>query len=128
MDAVQSTQSLPRWMWGIVAIEIAVPTFFGIASIADPGIWGAESLGALGQLYVVRNFAMAFGVALAAFVLRSHIALLVAIAARYVTDFVDISASIARGVEGEALVVTAVFVLLLLVLPLFGLRWLIEHR
>lgn len=118
---------LPWWLWIIVFIEIAVPVFYGIMTIIDPSIWGADSLGAIGQLYVTRNFAMAFGVALAV-LLRSHLALLCAIAARYVTDFTDITAIFVRGVEPQAAPVLAVFIVLLLVLPFFGLRWLWARR
>ena len=119
---------LPLWMWGIVAIEVGVPTFFGIASTLDPSIWGAETLGALGQLYVTRNLAMALGVLVAAVLLRSYAALMIAIAARYVTDLTDIIAGIVRGAQGEELFVLSVFAIILLVLPAFGLRWLWKNQ
>ena len=65
---------LPWWLWAIVAIEITVPTFFGVASIMDPGMWGADVLGPLGQLYVTRNFTMVLAI-LVAVTLRSRAAL-----------------------------------------------------
>ena len=114
-------------MWGIVAIEIIVPTFFGIASALNPSIWGAETLGIFGELYVTRNLAMAAGVALAAFILRSHAALLAVIAARFATDLVDIASGFLRGGGAEALVPLIVFTVVLLILPAFGLRWLIKN-
>jgi hypothetical protein len=114
---------LPRWLWAIVAIEVIVPTFFGLASIVDPSIWDVDRLGTLGQLYVTRNFTMALGVVLAV-LLRSRAALVVAISARFVTDFVDIVANVVRGVEGEVVPVLVVSLVLLLVLPPFGLNWL----
>ncbi|MEM0930501.1 MAG: hypothetical protein AAGI89_14530 [Pseudomonadota bacterium] len=123
MDQPEQKRSLPWWLWCVVVIEVAVPTYFGAASIIDPGIWGAASLGTLGQLYVTRNFAMAFGVAIAA-LKRSHVALLCTIAVRYVTDLTDITASFVRGVDPETMPVLLVFALLLLVLPLFALGWL----
>jgi Na+-transporting NADH:ubiquinone oxidoreductase subunit NqrD len=83
----------------------------------------AGTLGSLGQLYVTRNLTMAFAVALAV-VLRSHAALFVAIAARYITDAVDIVANLVRGVEADVVLVLVVSAVLLLVLPLAGLNWL----
>ncbi|MEM8925165.1 MAG: hypothetical protein AAGD35_16800 [Actinomycetota bacterium] len=126
MTESQDVSYLPRWLWAVVAIEIVVPTFFGIASIVDPSIWDAETLGTLGQLYVTRNLAMAFGVLLAA-LLRSRAALLVAIAARYATDFVDIVAGFVRGPESDVVPILVVSAVLLLVVPLFGLNWLRRH-
>lgn len=118
---------LPWWLWGIVVVEVAVPTFYGIATLLNPSIWGADSLGVIGQLYVTRNFTMAFGVVLAV-LLRSRLALLCVIAARYSTDFIDITAIVARGIDPQAAPVLAVFVILLLVAPFFGLRWLWKRR
>lgn len=127
MSDSENITFLPRWIWGVVAIEVLVPTFFGIATILNPTIWGAETLGAFGALYVTRNLTMAFGVALAA-LLRSRVALLVAIAARYVTDFVDIADGFAAGPEGEQLITLIVFTVVLLVIPGLGLNWLRTHR
>lgn len=124
MTEPKHTPFLPLWMWGVVAIETTIPLFFGIASVFDPSIWGAESLGALGQLYVVRNITMALGVLAAALLLRSYVALLITVAIRYATDFVDITAAILRGAHGAELVGLAIFTIVLLVIPAFGLRWL----
>lgn len=123
MTDTNENRFLPLWVWGVVAIEVVVPTFFGIGTLFDPSIWGAETLGAFGQLYVTRNLTMAFGVGLAA-LLRSRMALLVAITARYVTDFVDIVDGFASGPEGDTAVVLLVFTVVLLVLPGLGLNWL----
>ena len=126
MEQHNTSRFLPWWLWIIVAIEVSVPTYFGIASIIDPSIWGADSLEAFGQLYVTRNFAMVFGIVLAV-LLRSHTALLVAIAARYVTDFIDITAAFLRGVDADTQSILLVFAALLLIIPLFGIVWLIRR-
>lgn len=118
----------PRWMWIIVGIEIIVPTYFAIASVLDPTIWGEAQLGIYGELYVIRNLATSLGVALAVFWLRSPVALLATLAARYVTDFIDITAAFVRGPDTETMVLLAVFTVVLLIIPAFGLRWLIQNR
>ena len=116
--------NLPIWMWAIVAIEVIVPSYFAVASFLDPTIWGDAQLGIYGELYVIRNLAMSLGVALAALVLRSYAALLATIGARYVTDLVDIIAGFSRGPDAERTMLLAIFSLVLLVLPAFGLVWL----
>lgn len=123
----KTSRFLPLWMWAIVAIEIAVPSFFAVASFNDPTIWGETQLGPFGELYVIRNLAMAFGVFLAAFWLRSYPALLATIAARFLTDFVDIVAGFASGPDMDTLRILAMFAFVLLVIPAFGLRWLIQN-
>lgn len=115
---------LPLWMWGIIAIEVIIPSYFALASLMDPTIWGEARLGVYGELYVIRNLAMSFGVALAAFVLRSYVAILATIAARYLTDLVDIIAGFARGPDAETTMLLILFTAVLLVLPAFGLSWL----
>ena len=115
---------LPIWMWAIVAIEVIVPSYFAVASLLDPTIWGEARLGTYGELYVIRNLAMALGVAVAALVRRSYAALLATIAARYVTDLVDIIAGFVRGPDAETIVLLVIFAFVLLVVPAFGLRWL----
>ncbi|MEO0605334.1 MAG: hypothetical protein AAF211_28145 [Myxococcota bacterium] len=117
-------ETWPKWMWVVVGIEVVVPTFFGVATIADPSIWGQEALDVFGRLYVTRNLTMAFGVAFAALVLQSRTALLGTIAARYVTDFVDIAVGFAQGPESAVAIQLGVFTVVLLVIPAFGLRWL----
>lgn len=127
-DAVgQRPFRLPIWMWAIVAIEVIVPSYFAVASLLDPTIWGEARLGTYGELYVIRNLAMALGVVLAALVLRSYAALLATIAARYVTDLVDIIAGFARGPDAETMVLLVIFTGVLLVFPAFGLRWLVRR-
>lgn len=115
---------LPAWMWGIVAIEIVVPSYFAVASYVDPTIWGEARLGVFGELYVIRNLTMSMGVALAAFWLRSYAALLATIAARFATDVVDILAGFARGPDGETVTLLLIFAVVLIAIPAFGLRWL----
>ena len=128
MVSERETRFLPWWLWGIVFIEVAVPTFYGVATIFDPGIWGATQFDAIGQLYVTRNFTMAAGVAAAALILRSHVALLCAIAMRYATDFVDIAAAVFRGPPPEIVQLLLVFTVVLLVIPVAGLLWLWRRR
>lgn len=118
---------LPWWVWAIIAIEVVVPTYFGIATIFDPSIWGEESFGAIGQLYVTRNFTMVLAIIIAA-LMRNHTALLVTIFARYVTDLVDIVSGFIRGPDAATMQVLAVFGFLLLVPPLFALIWLFQRR
>lgn len=113
---------LPVWMWAIVAIEIIVPSYFAVASFVDPTIWGEERLGVYGELYVIRNLAMSLGVALAAVWLRSYAALLATIAARFVTDVVDITAGFARGPDAETVMLLIVFSVVLILIPAFGLK------
>lgn len=127
MTGTTNERFIPIWLWIIILIEISVPTFFGIATIIDPSLWGADSLGALGQLYVTRNLAMVFAIALAA-ILRSRVALFVAILARYLTDFTDITAAFLRGPDAETQQTLIVFAVLLLILPVFGLIWLFKRR
>jgi len=123
MTDSQEPPFLPLWVWGVVAIEVLVPTFFGIATLLDPSIWGAETLDSFGKLYITRNLTMAFGVALAA-MLRSRTALLVAITARYVTDFIDIVDGFVSAPQGEMIIILLVFTVVLLILPGLGLNWL----
>lgn len=70
---------------------------------------------------------MAAGVGLAA-LLRNRGALLCTLGARYLTDFIDISASFARGPDPEVVPMLVVFTILLLVLPVYGLLWLWRSR
>ena len=128
INSARPAINLPLWMWAVVAIEIMVPTYFAIASAVDPTIWGEARLGIYGELYVIRNLAMSFGVALSVFWLRSRVALLATVAARYVTDLVDMGAGFARGPDSETMVLLLVFGVVLLVIPAFGLRWLIRYR
>ncbi|MEM6728635.1 MAG: hypothetical protein AAF618_09060, partial [Pseudomonadota bacterium] len=97
------------------------------ASLIDPTIWGAEELGIFGELYIIRNLAMAAGVALAALWLRSQAAILATIAARYLTDFVDITAAFARGPDAETTALLAAFTVILLIIPAPGLVWLVRQ-
>lgn len=119
---------LPLWMWGAVAIEIIVPSFFAIATLFDPSIWGEAQLGAFGELYVIRNLTMAFGVGLAAFWLKSHVALIATIGARFATDLADIVSGFAKGPDPETATMLLIFTVLLLVIPALALRWLIARR
>lgn len=119
---------LPPWMWGAVAIEIIVPSFFAIATLFDPGIWGEAQLGAFGELYVIRNLTMVLGVALAAFWLKSHIALIATISARFATDLTDIISGFAKGPDAETATMLVIFTVVLLVIPALALRWLIARR
>ncbi|MEM1086978.1 MAG: hypothetical protein AAGH90_04560 [Pseudomonadota bacterium] len=118
---------IPWWIWIVIAIEVSVPTYFGIATIFDPSIWGEDHFGAIGQLYVTRNFTMVLALVVA-LILRSRVALFVALLARYLTDFVDITAGFIRGPDPETFQVLAVFGGVLLVLPLVALIWLFRHR
>ncbi|MEM7664085.1 MAG: hypothetical protein AAF292_17725 [Pseudomonadota bacterium] len=125
LDNVTAMRFMPAWMWSIVAIEIIVPSYFAIASYVDPTIWGEAALGIYGELYVIRNLAMSMGVALAAFWLRSYAALFATIAARFATDVVDILAGFARGPDSETVTLLVIFTVILIVIPAFGLRWLL---
>lgn len=127
MTDTMQRRFLPWWMWAIIAIEIVVPTYFGIATIFDPSIWGEDSFGAIGQLYVTRNFTMVLAIIIAA-LMRSHSALFVAILARYVTDLVDIVSGFMRGPDAATMQVLAAFGFLLLVPPLLALIWLFRRR
>lgn len=127
MSSASETKFLPWWIWAVVAIEVLIPTYFGIATIFDPSIWGEESFGAIGQLYVTRNFTMVLAI-LVSIALRSRVALFVAVLARYLTDFVDIAAGILRGPDSETLIVLLGFGALLLGPPLLALLWLFRRR
>lgn len=118
------SETWPTWLWWVIAIEVVVPTFFGVATLLDPSIWGAETLDVFGRLYVTRNLTMAFGVAVAGLVLRSRLALLGTIGARYLTDLVDIVVGFAQVPEPAIAIQLSVFTVVLLVIPAFGLRWL----
>ncbi|MEM1139236.1 MAG: hypothetical protein AAGH45_05065 [Pseudomonadota bacterium] len=126
MSTPHSEKFLPWWVWAIAFIEMIVPTYFAVATVIDPSVWGEDTLGAIGQLYVTRNITMAAGVGLA-LLLRSHTALFVAVFARYATDFIDIVAGFLRGPDPETQQVLIVFTVVLLVLPLFGLGWLFRR-
>ena len=115
---------LPRWMWGIVAIEVIVPSYFAVASVIDPSIWGEASLGAYGELYVIRNLTMSMGVAMAALWLRSYVAMFATIAARFATDVLDIGLGFLSKPDETTLVLLSVFTIVLIVVPAIGLRWL----
>lgn len=127
MSQSHQTNFLPWWIWLVVTIEVLVPTYFGIATIFDPSIWGEDSFGTVGQLYVTRNFTMVFAIIIAV-MLRNRMALFVTILARYTTDFVDISAGLLRGPEAETAVVLLGFGAVLLILPLIALLWLFRRR
>lgn len=119
---------LPLWMWGAVGIEILVPSFFAIATVFDPSIWGEAQLGAFGELYIIRNLTMALGVALAAFWLKSHLALIATIGARFATDLTDIASGFLKGPDAETATMLAIFTFVLVVIPALALRWLIARR
>lgn len=89
------------WMPAVVAIEVLVPTYFAVASLSDPTMWSEARLGVYGELYIIRNIAMSLGVALASLVLRSYAAVLATIAARHLTDLVDICAGFLREPDAE---------------------------
>ena len=124
-DNPNAERFLPVWIWGIVAIEIFVPTYFAVASYIDPTIWGESTLGTFGELYVVRNLTMSMGVALAAFWLRSYAALLATIAARFATDVLDIAAGFSRSPDTETVMLLVIFAVILIAIPAFGLLWLL---
>ncbi|MEL6681256.1 MAG: hypothetical protein AAFQ09_01265 [Pseudomonadota bacterium] len=126
-NTLAGKQFLPLWMWGIVAIEIFVPSYFAIASYVDPTIWGEAELGVYGELYVIRNLTMSMGVALAVFWLWSYAAIFATIAARFATDVVDILAGFVKGPDAETVTLLIIFAVILIVIPAIGLRWLFRQ-
>ena len=90
----------------------------------DPSLWGEARLGIYGELYVIRNLTMSAGVALAALWLRSRAALFATLAARFMTDVIDIVAGFLRGPDAQTMLLLVIFTLILIVIPAFGLRWL----
>ncbi|MEM6618173.1 MAG: hypothetical protein AAF631_02600, partial [Pseudomonadota bacterium] len=68
---------------------------------------------------------MSMGVALAAFWLRSCAALFATIAARFMPNIMDILGGFARVPDAQTLTLLVIFAVILILIPAFGLRWLL---
>ena len=79
-----SGQFLPKWFWIIIGLQIVIVSFFALSTLFNP----PPDFNYTTMAYVTRNLTAVLAVILAVW-LRSHPALFVALAARFVTDIVD---------------------------------------
>ena len=116
---------LPWWIWIILLIEVAAPVFFATSTILDPASMfpGTEEVTPPIALYVVRNYAVAFGLILAV-IFRSYTALFILVLVRMAMDVPDIINSFVIGASDDVLKMIPVFAVLFVILPAVGLRFL----
>ncbi len=74
----------PIWLWGVLLIQIVMVSFFALATLFNP----PPDFDYTTMTYITRNLTAVLALILA-ILFRSHIALFVALAARFVTDVVD---------------------------------------
>jgi len=91
---------LPVWLWLIVLAQIVLVLFFSIGTAMNPGqfIPNVTELDYVTQLYITRNITVALGLIMA-LMLKSHRALLVVLAIRFLTDVSDIVSVYMLNVE-----------------------------
>jgi len=91
---------LPIWVWIIALIQIGLVLFFSVGTLMNPGnfIPGVSELDYVTQLYVTRNITTVIGIVIA-LLLRSHIALLIMLIVRVLTDLSDVITVYALNVE-----------------------------
>jgi hypothetical protein len=120
----QGKKFLPIWLWVIVLIEIIIVLFFSISTAMSPADFlpGVSELDYVSQLYINRNLTAVLGLILA-LLFRSHKALLVVLLIRMATDLADVFTVYAYDAEAIKASVPMV-VVLLLIIPLFAVRYL----
>ncbi len=118
MDMKRADNFLPWWVWAIAIMEAAIPTIFGLATLADPGTYieGATDVTYAIGLYITRNLTTALGIVLA-LVFRSHIALFILIAVRMITDITDMANATLNGGGEDVVSMIPVLAVVLLAIP-----------
>ena len=111
-----TTKFLPIWVWAIVLVQVVLVMVFSVGTAMNPGdfIPGVTELNYVTQLYITRNITVALGI-VAALLLRSHKALLVMLAVRFLTDLSDVTTVFVLNVE--AIKSSVPMVIALLVVP-----------
>jgi hypothetical protein len=119
---------LPWWVWVVVAMEIAVPTAFGVATWRDPAAYiaGADDVTYTILLYVTRNLTTALGLLLAV-LLRSHTAIFILIIVRMATDAADMINASVNGAGSSVVESIPYLFVLLIVVPFLAQIWLWKH-
>ena len=121
----RTSNFLPKWVWGIVLLQIFLVLFFSAGTAMNPGdfIPDVSELNYVTQLYITRNVTIALGIIVALF-LRSHKALLVTLIVRLLTDISDVITVYALNVEVIKSSVPMVVVLLIIpALLAIGYLW-----
>ncbi len=83
-DSALPERFLPNWFWIIIGLQIVIVSFFALTTLFNP----PPDFNYTTMAYVTRNLTAVLVIILAV-CLRSRAALLVALAARCVTDIVD---------------------------------------
>jgi len=111
----QTNKFLPIWVWIIVLIQIFLVLFFSAGTAMNPSdfIPDVSELNYVTQLYITRNVTVALGIIVALF-FRSHIALLIILVVRLLTDISDVITVYALNVEVIKSSVPMVVVLLII--------------
>ena len=105
-----SEQFIPRWFWAIIVLQVVIVSFFALSTLFNP----PPDFNYTTMAYITRNLTAVLAVILAV-LLRSREALLVALAARLVTDVVD--ATTVYTMNATYLESAVPFVVALLILP-----------
>lgn len=102
-------QFLPKWFWVIISLQILIVSFFALSTLISP----PPDFDYTTMAYVTRNLTAVLAIILAVW-FRSRAALLVALAARCVTDIVDATTVFTMDATYLESVVPAVIVLLII--------------
>ena len=105
-----SGQFLPKWFWIIIGLQTVIVSFFALSTLFNP----PPDFNYTTMAYVTRNLTAVLAVILAVW-LRSHAALFVALAARFVTDIVD--ATTVFTMNATYLETAVLMVVTLLIIP-----------
>ena len=121
-SATPSGNFLPKWFWIIIGLQVVIVSFFALSTLFDP----PPDFDYTTMAYITRNMTSVLAVILAV-LLRSHAALLIALAARCVTDIVDATTVFTMNATYLNSVVPMV-VVLLIIPALIGIAYLWKHR
>ena len=111
-------QFLPKWLWIVIGLQVVIVSGFALATLFNP----PPDFNYTTMAYVTRNLTAVLVIVIAV-LLRSHVALFAALAARCVTDIVD--ATTVFTMNATELESVVLMVVALLILPaLAGLMYL----
>ena len=113
---------LPKWFWIIIGLQVVIVSFFALSTLLNP----PPDFNYTTMAYITRNLTAVLAIILAA-LLRSRIALLVALVARCVTDIVDATTVFTMNATYLNSVVPMV-VALLIIPAIIGIIYLWKHR
>ena len=114
---------LPIWISVLIVLELVGITGITVVGIQDITVMHPDQSGPtyLSSLYITRNLVAVAGLALAAFVFRSYVAVFIMLLSRILTEISDFSNSYWFGRSPEVLSSIPYLVVLMVILPTIAL-------